>query len=193
MDDNVDFVCVYMFLMLMAFAQLACIQHTLHEKDETVVRRQWKYRPPILYEAFERFTFVGMSDVVCCQLTRFTYEEITRFLLLLRLDEIRFRNRIMATPEEALGVLLIRLSYPTRYWRMMNQFGHSRTWFSIFFNDTLIHLYRRYSKMLAWDDRRLTFAKLSSYAMAIHSLGGGLIFWGFINCTLNATCRPVLD
>lgn len=134
-----------------------------------------------------------MSDVVCCQLTRFTYEEINRFLPLLGLDEIRFRNRITATPEEALGVLLIRLSYPTRYWSMMNQFGHSRTWLSIVFNDTLIHLYRRYHKMLAWDDRRLTFAKLSSYAIAIHSLGGGSIFWGFIDGTLNATCRPVLD
>ena len=29
--------------------------------------------------------------------------------------------------------------------------------------------------------------------MAIHNFGGGSCFWGFIDGTLNATCRPVLD
>ena len=29
--------------------------------------------------------------------------------------------------------------------------------------------------------------------MAIHHMGGGSCFWGFIDGTLNATCRPVLD
>lgn len=29
--------------------------------------------------------------------------------------------------------------------------------------------------------------------MAIHRLGGGHCFWGFIDGTLNATCRPVVD
>lgn len=29
--------------------------------------------------------------------------------------------------------------------------------------------------------------------MAIHNLGGGSCFWGFIDGTLNATCRPILD
>lgn len=106
---------------------------------------------------------------------------------------VRFRNRLQATAEEALAVLLIRLSYLTRYWAMMDQFGHSRTWLSIIFNDTLIHLYQRYRKKLAWDEKRLTFAQLSIYSQAIHNLGGGSCFSGFIDGTLNATCRPVLD
>ena len=134
-----------------------------------------------------------MSDILCFHLTRFTPGEIARFLLLLGLYEIRFRNRIAATAEEALPVLLVRLSHLTRYWTMMDRFGHSRTWLSIVFNDTMLHLYRRYHKKLAWDDSRLTFEKLSNYAMAIHNTGGGSIFWGFIDGTLNATCPPVID
>lgn len=58
----------------------------------------------------------------------------------------------------------------------MDQFGHSRSWLSIVFNDTLIHLFRRYRKKLEWDEKRLTFEKLSTYAMAIHQLVEGHVF-----------------
>lgn len=58
---------------------------------------------------------------------QFTPRELLRILPLLSLHEIRFRNRLQATSEEALAVVLIRLSYPTRYWAMMDRFGHSRT------------------------------------------------------------------
>lgn len=61
------------------------------------------------------------------------------------------------------------------------------------FNDIIIHLYRQYQQILKWDDRRLTFEKCSKFSLAIHRLDGGHYFWGFINGTLNATCRPVLD
>lgn len=87
-----------------------------------------------------------MYDILCYHLMRFTHAEILRILLLLALQEIRFRNRLEVAPEEALAVILIRLSYPTRYWSMMDRFGYSRTWLSIIFNNTLIHLYRRYRK-----------------------------------------------
>ena len=68
-----------------------------------------------------------MDDVLCYHLMRFTPQKINRFLPLLDLHEIRFRNRLEATSEEALAVFLIRLSYPTRYWAMMDRFGHSCT------------------------------------------------------------------
>lgn len=75
----------------------------------------------------------------------------------------------------------------------MNCFGHSQTWLSIIFNDTIIHFYRHYQKKLAWDNGKLTYKKLSSYAIVIHNFGGGSCLWGFIDETLNATCQPVLD
>lgn len=71
---------------------------------------------------------MGMDELLCCHLTRFTPDEIHRFLPLLGLHGIRFRNRFEATPEEALAVVLIRLSYPNRYWSIvMDKFGHSRS------------------------------------------------------------------
>ena len=75
---------------------------------------RYRYRAPIPYESFNRFTFVGMHDVLCHHLTRLTPAEIHRLLPLLGLEDIRFRNRYEATPEEAFAVVLICLSYSIR-------------------------------------------------------------------------------
>lgn len=197
-----EIVSVYVTLMMMTMIQywfserqqrLRRLRQRRRLKSTKQNRRQRAYQPPIPYNRLSRCTFVGMDDVLCYHLTRFSTQEINRFLPLLALHEIHFRNRLEATPEEALAVMLIRLSYPSRYWAMMDRFGHSRTWLCIVFNDTIIHLYRRYRKMLAWDNKRLTFERLSAYSQAIHNLGGGSCFWGFIDGSLDATCRPVLD
>ena len=106
-----------------------------------------------------------MNDVLCYHLTRFSPAEIHRLMPLLGLHEIRFRNRYEATPEEAFAVVLLRLSYPVCYWTLMDCFSHSRSWLSVIFNDTMIHLYRRFKKSLEWDERRLTNAELSEYSL----------------------------
>ena len=199
MDSEFVFSCM-MMLMLMSFSQHYLFHQQTHILEGHVIpasplrhRRHRRYEPPIPYNIINRFTFIGMNDVLCHHLTRFTVAEIQRLLPLLALQEIRFRNRLQATPEEAFAVVLIRLSYPIRYWNMMDRFGHSRTWLSIVFNDTIIHIYKRFRKTLEWDNRRLTYAKLSEFSLAIHRLGGGHCLWGFIDGTLNATCRPVID
>lgn len=185
-------VCIYRMLMLMYFIQYLILRKKQGHAKRRKVERQ-RYCPPIPYNPWAQFTLDGLDDVLCSSLTRFTRTELDRFLPLLGLEEIQFRNRVRATPEEALAVVLIKLSFPNRYWEIMDRFGHSRTWLSIVFNDTMIHLYRRYRKKLAWDENRLTYEQLSIYAMAIHQFGGGSCFWGFIDGTLNATCRPVVD
>lgn len=185
----------YAFSTLLILMMLASGQHFIFHKPSKKVASiaRHRYRAPIPYNHLNRFTFVGMEEVLCYHLTRFTPHEIGRLLPLFNLHEIRFRNRFEATPEEALAVVLIRLSYPTRYWSMMDRFGHSRTWLSVIFNDTIIHLYWQYKRILEWDEKRHTFEKLSEFAMAIHKLGGGHCFWGFMDGTLNATCRPIID
>ena len=75
----------------------------------------------------------------------------------------------------------------------MDRFGHSQTWLFVVFNDTIIYLYRRFRKTLEWDEKRLTFEKLSEYALAIHNFRGGHCFWGFIHRTLNATYRLLVN
>lgn len=47
--------------------------------------------------------------------------------------------------------------------------------------------------MLVWDNKKLIFDQLLAYSQAIHNLGKNLSFWSFIDGTLNATCRPVVD
>lgn len=193
MDDQIgSFVCVYITLMLMSLTQHLILQPG-HQETTSIATRRHRHQPQIPYNRIAWFTVVGMHDILCYHLIRFTPAEILCILPLLALQEIRFRIRLEVTPEEALAVNLIRLSYPTRYWSMMDRFGYVRTWLSVIFNNTLIHLYRRHRKKLAWDEARLKFLQLSIYAQAIHKLGGGSCFWSFIHGTINATCRPNVD
>ena len=71
---------------------------------------------------------------------------------------------------------------------MIHHFGHSRSWLFVVFNNVIMHLARRYKKMLHWDDKRLTFNKCLEYAKVIQTVGGGHYFWGYIDGTANQIC-----
>ena len=167
MSNSTSFVSMYTVLMLMSLTQHPYLQYHHNSgptTDTPAITRRIRYQALISSNHIARFTFVGLNDILCYQLMQFTLRKVEHILLLLSLHEIRFRNRLQATPEEDFAIVLIRLSYSTRYLAMMDQFGYSRTWLSIVFNDTIIPLYRRYRKKLIWDDRRLTFARLSIYS-----------------------------
>ena len=66
---------------------------------------------------------------------------------------------------------------------MMNKFEHNRLWLSIIFNNTIIYLYKRYRKMLTWDETRLTLSKLKIYSYAIFVIEEGYCFWDYIDET----------
>lgn len=197
MSNSAYFVIVYITFMLMTVTQFIYLvsdnNSYITNTPKTIQRRRRiQYEPPIPYNHLNRFIFVGLNDVLYYHLMRFTPRELLRILPLLSLYEIRFCNCLQATCKEALTVVLIRLSYSTCYWAMMDQFGHGRIWLSIVFNDIIIHIYWRYRKKLVWDDRRLTFAQLTIYSQVIHNLGGASCFWGFIDGTLNATYRLII-
>ena len=153
-----EVVSCFFMLMMMAQAQYFILQEEEQrieldiDSSSSPPPSRYLYRPPIHYASLNRFTFIGMNDILCYHLTRFLVAEIQRLLPLLGLHNIRFRNRYEATPEEAFAVVLIRLSYPCRYWSMMNRFGHSRSWLSVVFNDTIIHIYKKFKKILEWDE-----------------------------------------
>ena len=134
------------------------------------------YQPSILYNTFSQFIFVGLSDILYSTLIRFIYVQIDCFLPLLDLKEIQLCNWLKATSEEVLGVILIRLLYPNCYWKLINPFCHSRTWLSIVFNNTLIHLYCHYQKKLEWDEKKLTYETFFSYVMTIYNPRGSSCF-----------------
>ena len=191
MDSNIAAAAVTVLTSITTTSSMMDVLLTReHEEDEG---HRYRYRPPIPYTSVPDTHLLDIDTVLGYHLMRFTPDETRAFLPLLRLDRLRFRARVRATPEQAIGVVLVRLSYPTRYWQMMETFGHSRTWISIVFNDTIIYLYRRYRRILEWDEDRLTFEQLSKYARAIFDKGGSKCIWGWIDGTLNATCRPMMD
>ncbi len=106
-------------LMLMAMLQQIHLQKATKQQSnflqEATPIPKYRYHLSLPYNRLHRFTFVGMHDVLCYHLTRFTPDQIHRILPLLDLHEIHFQNRFQATAEEAFVVILIRLSYPIRY------------------------------------------------------------------------------
>ena len=80
-----------LILMLMTVSQYFLLQKKKAvELQEAPPPTRYRYRAPIPYSRINRFTFVGMHDVLCYHLTRFTPDEIEQLLPLLRLHEIRF-------------------------------------------------------------------------------------------------------
>lgn len=112
---------VYTVLMMMTLTQHLYLQNYRHDLNSidadtsTTENHRVRYQAPIPYNSVTQFTFVGLNDVLCYHLMRFTPREVQQILPLLSLHEIRFQNRLQATSEEAFAVVLIRLSYPTRY------------------------------------------------------------------------------
>lgn len=105
MDDQIgSFVCVYITLILMSLTQ-HLILHPGHQETTSIATRRQRHQPPIPYNRTAWFTLVGMYDILCYHLMRFTHAEILRILPLLALQEIRFRNRLEVAPEEALAVI----------------------------------------------------------------------------------------
>lgn len=95
------------------FLILQQLRKDTKERQRREIQPRQRYQPPISYNRLELFTLVGLSDVLYYHLTRFYPLAIQRILPLLGLEQIRFRNRLEATPEEALGLVPMRLSYPT--------------------------------------------------------------------------------
>ena len=143
-----------------------------------------------MYTAILQFQLDSVHNTLARALMRFAKPEIDIILLLFWFDRIKYCARFQATLEEALGVVLLRLAWPVQYLSLMDQFGHSRTWLCIVYVDTCKYLARRYQSLLAWDDKRLHYDTLRGYADAIQTFGGGPCFWGWINGTIQDTCRP---
>ena len=119
---------------------------------------------------------------------RFHRHEILKILPYLQLQEIVFRDRLTASPELAFSILLARLAWPRRNEDLEIFFGRSKTFISLIFNDTILHLYNRYSAIIEWHPL-LTYEKLQFYAQRLNALGSSKI-WGFIDGTFRKICRP---
>ena len=97
-------------------------------------------------------------------------------------------------PELAFYVPPHRLSAPgSRLKDEVKIFGHSRSYLSITFNDTITHLVLRFQELLYWDDRRLNLEKIKEYAKAVEGVVGAGGVGGFIDGTMRPFCHPGED
>ena len=156
--------------------------------DELKKRIQ-AYRSPIPYQAGS-LVWELVEETFVQEYMRFTKEEVDVILPILKLHEIKYRNRYEASPHLAMTLLCLRLSYPSRLKDLIHVVGYSRAWCSIVFNDTVMFLARRYRKLLEWDHSRLSYTQISRYCRALKRVGGGHCIWGFIDGTSFQICRP---
>ncbi|RPB26087.1 hypothetical protein L211DRAFT_773477, partial [Terfezia boudieri ATCC MYA-4762] len=119
-------------------------------------------------------------DTECVEFFRFTRRELRQILPPPSLDQIIYRNRRQASPEEAFCILLSRLSAKVIFSKL---FGKCRTWQSVIFNDVIKHLVTRYVEKLEWDFQHLTYHKLQSYAeyVGARARARGASVWGFVD------------
>ena len=155
--------------------------------NEEINQRIWAYRQPIPY-VHSSLNWVAAKEVFVQEMMRFTKNKIDKILSYLELETICYCCQFVVSPEIALAVLCMQLSYPKRLKTIIHHFGYSRNWLSIVFNDMIMYLAQHYKKILHWDNKRLTFNKCLEYAKAIQAVGDGHYFWGYINRTTKQIC-----
>ena len=90
-----------------------------------------------------------------------------------------------------LYLVLYRLAYPVRLNTLRDTFGKSSGWVSTVFNDVIIYLYKRWKDRLAWNPGHITYQKILEFSDAIERLGGGPLYWGYLDGTVRTICRPI--
>ena len=183
MDASYIFSCLLILMIMIAKEYLI-----FQKKNSWIAINIWYYQyldinikfHPVLYNYLNRFTFVGINELIFFYHTCFTPDKIYQLLPLLCLYEIRLYNYFETTSKEAFAIVLICFSYPTYYWSIIDCYGHNRTWISIVFNDTIIYLYWQFQKLLSGTEKELTFEKLSKYTLAIHNISEEHCFWSLL-------------
>jgi hypothetical protein len=118
-----------------------------------------QYRSTIPY-SLTRFDLNTYTNEQAKAYFRFTKDEIYEILPHLYLEDIAFRNRYTASPEEAFCLLCYRLSWPYRYIDIIHLFGHWKSWCYSIFNNTVEHLANRYQQLLYFDRERLNLEQI---------------------------------
>jgi hypothetical protein len=101
------------------------------------------------------------------QFLRFSVDEFSTLLPLLRLDGVEYRARVKPSPECALAVVLYRLSYPWRLADCYELFGRSRAWISQVFNAVTVYLDWQFQSILEWHSQLQNYDCLQAFGQAI--------------------------
>jgi hypothetical protein len=167
---------------------LALVTNALHANFILLRPRIERPRIPAI-----RFDLGQIHKANCLLYFRFSEDEIHEIVVALQMpDIIVLDNGSKVHCVEALCVTLRRLSYPCRYFDLMDIFGRSVSMISRIFNSTIRLIYRQWRHRLFWDPIRLNPGKLEEFHLAIRQQNAPcLTSFGFIDGTVRAVCRPV--
>jgi hypothetical protein len=126
--------------------------------------------------------------------SRFTLDELRILSQLLELaDPLITKGRYNSIPLESLCLLCARLRSPEDLWSLATKYARPPAAISQIVNETASFINSRWGRLLQWDhDGILSPEKLKGYAAALHRFGAPThTVCGFIDCTIQRTCRPV--
>ena len=137
-----------------------------------------------------RFMLGDMNDADAELKFRFDVQGIRTLVSLLRVPSVFLtQNRDRCHGEEALCIVLNRLSYPRRYVDMMALFGRSRESISRIFNGMVDFLFSKWHHLLFFC-KSIVVVRLDKYTAAIAAKGAPLdCVFGFIDGSKIQTCR----
>lgn len=140
----------------------------------------------------ERFNLDAYNDDWLKKQLRFYRQDIEAIFIALQMpDVLRTQAGDHVTGVEALGILLYRLSSPSKLDRMRDVFNRAEGPLSRIFNCTLHWIIMHWERLLIWDPGRLTHAKLQEMALCCFRKGRLCMnVFGFIDGTCRNICRP---
>ncbi|KAF0697991.1 Aste57867_11373 [Aphanomyces stellatus] len=137
-----------------------------------------------------RFDLGRMNDADAILKFRFDVAGIQRLVALLCVPNVvitEYRDR--CNGDEALCITLYKMSYPRRYYDMMDTFGRSRESLSHIFCTMVDLLYAKWSDVIYFS-KTVTPSRLEIFAKAIESKGSPMAnIFAFIDGSKFETCR----
>jgi len=125
---------------------------------------------------------------------RFTIREVRFMRLLLNIDDaLECGNRLRCSGDEALLILLSRLSSTKRTIDIARDFDRCPSSVSLIWTTLATFLHHRWAHIIRFNEGRVA-ANVGRYAAAILSRGAALDnVWGFVDGTSREIARPVRD
>ena len=141
------------------------------------------------------FSLDNFGDEEVRRMMRFSKAQVRQLAEIFQLWRVPWRSRYKPDSEIALSLVLVRLSWPERLFRLIRAFHKSEAWLSTVYNDVCVYLFEEYRDLICWHPMLNDYKRLRKYAKAIaRKLGAGPpLFWGFIDGTFRGICRPEQD
>ena len=146
--------------------------------------RHYERGPCRLYLRYEYQHFLWSLETMMSERIKhlfwFNKEKILHLMNLLCLNKILLWGWQKSFSEFRLCVVLTQLFFSGQWTVYVNIFEHSQEWLSTVFNDTVLFLMRRYSRVLQWHSQ-LIYPQMTDMAVKIWAQREAERIWVFMN------------